>query len=230
MQYSQGRLLVMAKAPEAGLAKTRLIPVLGEEGAAQLQRYFIERQLDQTVKEALAPVELWCAGDCTHPWFLECSRRFGIERYPQQGKDLGERLQHALETALQDADFAIVIGCDIPQLDTVVLAEACQAMQQDVDAVLVPAEDGGYALLGLREASSLLFDDIEWGSGQVLAQTRERLRRLGWRWRELAPLWDVDRPADLPRLMRLRTLPEEIRRMLEKGIKESATEVTEHTV
>jgi rSAM/selenodomain-associated transferase 1 len=215
MHYSQGRLVAMAKAPLAGIAKTRLIPALGAEGAASLQRYLIERQLAEAVSADLAPVELWCAEDCLHPFFLDCRQRFGVTLHCQQGGDLGARLQQALELALREAEFAIVIGCDIPELNADVLVRACEAMQQGADAVIAPAEDGGYTLLGVRQADPHLFSQIEWGSDRVMAQTRERLQRLGWRWRELAELWDVDRPQDLPRLMGLKSLPAGIRQMLE---------------
>jgi len=68
------------------------------------------------------------------------------------------------------------------------------------DAVFVPAEDGGYALIGLNHPERSLFEDIPWGSGAVMSRTRDALRRVGLRWTELDPLWDVDRPEDLPRL------------------------------
>ena len=214
MRYPQGRLLVMAKAPLAGIAKTRLIPALGAEGAAILQRYLIERQLAEAVSAESAPIQLWCAEECLHPFFIECRERFGLTLHCQQGKDLGERLLYALESALSEADFTIVIGCDIPELNAEVLQEACVAMQQGADAVIVPAEDGGYTLLGIRRAEPLLFNQIDWGSNRVMAQTRERLHSLGWRWRELDALWDVDRPQDLSRLLRLEILPDRIQRMV----------------
>ena len=217
MRYPNGRLVIMAKAPIAGHAKTRLIPALGAEGAASLQRVLVERQLAEALSAELAPLELWCAGDCLHPYFLACRERFGVTLHCQQGPDLGERLFHALESALHEADFAIVIGCDIPELNADVLLQACEAMQQGADAVIVPVEDGGYALMGLRRAEPLLFSQIEWGSDRVLAQTRDRLQQLGWYWHELPELWDLDRPEDLPRLMRLGRLPVAIKRMLEEA-------------
>lgn len=217
MRYPNGRLVVMAKAPIAGLAKTRLIPALGADGAATLQRYFVERQIVEALSADLSPLELWCAGDYRHSFFLECQQHFGVALRCQQGQDLGDRLQHALESALHDAEFAIVIGCDIPELNAAVLSKACEAMQQGADAVIAPVEDGGYALLGLRHAEPHLFSQIEWGSDKVMAQTRERLERLDWHWHELPELWDLDRPEDLPRLMRLDTLPAAIGRMLDEA-------------
>jgi hypothetical protein len=81
------------------------------------------------------------------------------------------------------------------------LARAFALLDGGADAVVGPAEDGGYVLLGLRRMDKRLFEDMAWGTDRVLDQTRERLAVLGWRWQELETLWDVDRPEDLERLM-----------------------------
>ena len=79
--------------------------------------------------------------------------------------------------------------------------QAEQALREGDDAVFVPCEDGGYAMVGLKRADAKLFDGIAWGGDQVMAETRRRLEGLGWRWRELEMLWDVDRPEDYQRLV-----------------------------
>ena len=112
-------------------------------------------------------------------------------------------MEFAATKALDQADAVILIGADCPLLEARHLTRAFGWLQQGEDAVLGPAEDGGYVLLGLRRVNRALFRDITWGGDQVLAQTRQRLARLGWRWRELEPLWDLDRPADLDRLARI---------------------------
>jgi hypothetical protein len=61
--------------------------------------------------------------------------------------------------------------------------------------------DGGYALIGLRRVEPRLFEGIRWGGDSVMATTRDRMSRLGWRWRELETLWDIDRPEDCQRLL-----------------------------
>ena len=81
------------------------------------------------------------------------------------------------------------------------LRQAAHTLTESADAVLVPAEDGGYALIGLARADSLVFEGVRWGTTDVLDQTRERLRKLGWRWRELDTVWDVDCEADYDRLV-----------------------------
>jgi len=205
--YPTGRLLVFAKAPVPGRVKTRLMPRLDAIACARLQRWLILRTLKTATDAALCPIELWCAPDCSHPFFRECARRFQVETRAQQGDHLGVRMHFALSTTLAHAEFALIIGCDCPALDSQYLAEAIKGLTDDVPVILGPAEDGGYVLIGVRCTTLIgarhtpleLFEGIKWGTSAVLDQTRERLRSLGWRWRELAPQWDLDRPGDLVR-------------------------------
>ncbi len=96
----------------------------------------------------------------------------------------------------------VIIGTDCPALAPADLRAAQRALLGGYSAVVAPAEDGGYVLIGLRRVSDRLFSGIEWGSANVMRQTRERLRHLGWHWRELRELWDVDRPEDHARMKR----------------------------
>lgn len=216
MQFPEAEILVMARAPEAGRAKTRLIPALGEAGAAMLHRYLVERLLGELSQASLAPITLCCTPHISHPFFLHCHYQYGVRLQQQQGHNLGKRLHHALSTSLERNTHALVIGCDIPQLGRDDLSAAFEALAEGYDAVISPAEDGGYALLGVRQAAAELFSDIEWGSERVLAQTREQLSALEWSWHELKQQWDVDRPEDLSRLARL-TLPPQIVQLLAGG-------------
>jgi rSAM/selenodomain-associated transferase 1 len=218
MHFPQARLLMMARAPVAGRAKTRLIPALGPAGAAQLQHYLIERQLRQILPAELAPFELWGSGPCDHPFFLDLAERETLLLQCQQGEGLGARLEFALATALRSAAYAIVFGADIPELDAGVLKAACRVMEGGADAVVVPAEDGGYTLLGVRRVAPQLFRDIDWGTEQVMRQTRERLRELNWRWQELPTLWDLDLPEDLQRLAALEGVPAPIQELARMGL------------
>lgn len=217
MRFPDAEILVMARAPEAGRAKTRLIPALGGERAALLHGYLVERLLGELSQAAIAPVTLCCTPGTEHPFFLHCRDRYGVRLQPQQGRDLGERLHTALGNSLEHQQYAVVVGCDIPQLDREDLIAAFEALQQGSDATLSPTEDGGYALLGLRQVAEELFCDIEWGSERVLVQTRQQLSALGWSWCELKQQWDVDRPEDLPRLSQLK-LPHEIACLLSGGV------------
>ncbi len=202
------RILVFAKAPVAGQVKTRLFPALGEQGAAELHRQLVRRTLRTAVASAVGPVELWCAPDTQHVFFLACAKEFGLSLHAQCEGDLGARMGHALASALADGSPALLIGSDCPALSDEYLRVAAAACAEGNHAVFGPAEDGGYALIGLaRPPSARLFEDMAWGSASVMQETRRRLLQVGWRWIELATLWDVDRPEDLSRLRQLAAEP-----------------------
>jgi hypothetical protein len=116
----------------------------------------------------------------------------------QRGRDLGERMQRAFRRSRK----AILIGTDCPMLSVQDLQRAARWLRGGYDAVLAPAEDGGYALIGLRKSVPRLFQGIEWGSERVYAETVKKLA--GYRWRALRRVWDLDRPQDLERLRSLR--------------------------
>lgn len=191
-------LLVFARAPLPGASKTRLIPALGADGAARLSARMLRRTLATARGQA---TELWCAPDTAHPVFAECAAEFGVRLHTQQGTDLGQRMAHALAEAFGRARAGVLVGTDCPGLCAADLAEARAALATEggegAEAVLGPAVDGGYYLIGLRRPAPELFADMPWGGPDVLAETRRRLRELGWRWHELAPRRDLDRPEDL---------------------------------
>lgn len=197
--------MVFAKAPAPGRVKTRLIPALGETLAAALHRQLTERTLATALAAGLGEVELWCAPATNDAFFACCAKQHGVGLRAQGEGDLGVRMARALECALDDGQSALLIGSDCPALTPEYLREAALALGEGNDAVIGPAEDGGYVLIGLAHGPAApLFEDIAWGSATVMQQTRTRLAQLNWRWRELATLWDVDRPEDLLRLGRMR--------------------------
>lgn len=198
--HPETAILVFAKAPVAGTAKTRLIPLLGAAGAAILHGRLISRALATARAAAPDTLTLWCAPDATHPFLQNAAQQHGADLQIQHGADLGARMAQAFARTLQHANHAICIGADCPALTTLHLREAAAALHAGHDAVFVPAEDGGYALIGLSRAAPELFAGISWGEAVVMAQTRERLREHGLRWHELETLWDVDRPDDYQRL------------------------------
>ncbi len=193
-------LAVFAKAPLAGAAKTRLIPALGASAAARLQRKMILRTLRLAERFRPSGFTLWCAPDDAQRFFRALQRRFPLALRPQPAGDLGSRMASAFTA---HARPTLLIGCDCPALKLEHLRSADELLREGYDAVFIPAEDGGYALVGLREAQPQVFKAIDWGSSQVMAQTRQRLCECGLRWAELATLWDLDRPADLKRLAAL---------------------------
>ena len=191
------RIAVFARAPVAGEAKTRLIPMLGADGAAALQRRLIERTLSTACAVQAARVTLWVAGDAGHAFVAEAARRFGVAIAEQRGADLGARMNHAFETV---GAPLLLIGTDCPQLAPDDLSAAAGALRAH-DVVIQPATDGGYVLIGLARPRPPLFESIDWGGPQVLRQTRERIAALGLRCALLPALHDLDTAADLQRAL-----------------------------
>jgi uncharacterized protein len=190
-------IAILAKAPLAGLAKTRLAPELGADGAATLQARFIERTVETARAAATGPVTLWAAPDSHHPVFQTLSALLGVKLARQPAGDLGARML----AALADGP-TLVIGTDCPALTAEHLRVAAGVLRSGVDAVVIPVEDGGYALIGTNRPETRLFADMAWSTPTVMAETRRRLTRLGLTWREPARLWDVDTVADLDRMRR----------------------------
>jgi hypothetical protein len=192
----------MAKAPIPGLTKTRLIPSIGAHAAAALQERLTARAVETAVEADIGPVTLWCAPDPTHVSFRELLTRHQITLKRQPEGDLGTRML----TAMAAADCpALLIGADCPALTPAHLRDAARALA-DADVMLIPAEDGGYVLIGTRAAQPKLFFGVAWGTSTVLSETRARISALGLKSAELPALWDLDTEADLARFER--TFPE----------------------
>jgi uncharacterized protein len=183
---------VFARAPLAGRVKTRLIARLGADGAARLHVRLIRHTVRLALQARCGPVELHATAP--HGLF----RTLGVTVRRQRGRDLGERMHHALREALRRHRQAILIGADVPALAPADLRRARRFLHS-TDLVLAPAEDGGYALIGARRLSLRIFTDVRWGSAAVLAQTLRNLSRASLRYRLLRTLWDLDRPEDLDR-------------------------------
>jgi len=198
-------IAVMAKAPIAGYSKTRLIPQLGAEGAARLQRRLTLRTLATARAAETGPVTLWCAPDNRQRFFRAVQRRFGVALRTQPELDLGARMAHIF--AAGGSRPLLLIGTDCPALTADHLRQAAQALRDGADASFITTEDGGYFLVGLQRPAAELFSGIAWSTEHVMAQTRRRLSALNLRWQETARLWDVDRAEDLTRWQALQQAP-----------------------
>lgn len=191
-------LILFAKAPVAGQAKTRLMPALGAEGAAQLAG----RMLDHAVRQAHGVqaeyLELCVTPTDQHPAFKQAQAcTAGQLHLTLQGEgDLGDRMARSLHRALAVHSKALLMGTDAPALTASLIHQACEALTSH-DAVFVPTHDGGYALIGLRKPAPALFKGMAWSTPTVMQDTRERARTAGLRWHELPPIADIDEPADL---------------------------------
>ena len=177
---------LFAKYPRPGAVKTRLIPALGEEGAARLHRLLVERTL-ATIRASGLPCVLYTSGA---PLARFAAWLGDAVPLAEQGEgDLGARLARVPAPA-------ILLGADIPDLAPEHLLAAAAALAE-APVAIGPAEDGGYYLMALREPLPFLFTGMDWGTASVRAETLRRLAARGMAWRELAMLADCDRPEDL---------------------------------
>ena len=201
--FPHARLLIFAKAPVPGQVKTRLAGRWGPRGAAELYKKLLRRTLAIANAARLCPIELWAAPDARHGFFVACRRDYGLRLRRQSSGDLGQRMNHALTRTLNQGYPTVLIGSDGVSLGAAELRQAFQRLTTGADAVLGPAADGGYVLIGLNQPAPALFRNLAWGTSTVLDATRRRLRRLGLNWAELPTGWDVDTPADVQRLRQL---------------------------
>jgi rSAM/selenodomain-associated transferase 1 len=204
-------IAVFARAPVPGQAKTRLIPRLGADGAARLQHVLIEQSLARARALAGSRVTLWTTGPVADAATFRAARRAGAAVRLQRGEDLGARMAHAFADTLDGRRPMLLIGTDAPAQTVDDLYAALQALE-DADAVVQPAEDGGYVLIGMRTPHVELFDGIAWGGDTVLAATRARAAERQLRLAELRPSWDLDRSEDLDRALALGLVPIEVPR------------------
>jgi hypothetical protein len=201
-------LVIFAKAPVSGLAKTRMIPALGAHGSAGLAQQLLLHAVQQAAQVPWDALALCVSPDTTHPAFALAQdlvhKSTATPQSPltlslQGNGDLGQRMHRALLRGLSQHAAVLLMGTDAPDLNAAVLQQAAQALQTH-DAVFVPAHDGGYALVGLRRPAPELFEDMVWSTASVMAETRIRAHQAGLLWCELAPVHDMDEPTDLHHL------------------------------
>ncbi|AFZ37799.1 Protein of unknown function DUF2064 [Stanieria cyanosphaera PCC 7437] len=191
-------LIIFSRYPEPGKTKTRMIPVLGATGAANLQRQMTEhtlKQVQQLQQFGSVEIEIHFTGG-NHQLMSEWLGK-NIAYYSQITGDLGKKMEFAFAQAFnRGKQKVVIIGIDCPDLNSLILKTAFVALQQQ-DLVLGVAEDGGYYLIGLNRLVPELFKNISWGSGRVLAQTEAIAKQLGLNIGYLPQLRDIDRPEDL---------------------------------
>jgi rSAM/selenodomain-associated transferase 1 len=192
MAMTVADIAILAKAPVPGFAKTRLIPAIGAHAAAVLQERLTERAIATARAAALGTTTVWCAPDITHRSF----GNLGVALRRQPNGDLGARM-----LATFQGTPTLVIGTDCPALTTAHLRDAATALTAH-DVVLIPAEDGGYVLIGARAPHPEFFAGMIWSVPTVLAETRRRIAAHGLSCAELPTLWDVDTEDDLARMER----------------------------
>ena len=188
------RIVIFAKAPVPGSVKTRLIPLLGEAGAARLAQRMLADTVENALAAGLATPEL-CA--TPHPddsaWLGHLPA--GVRLSDQGPGDLGQRLAAAAKRVIDCDERILLIGTDCPELDGKRLGEAAFRLESH-DAMIHPARDGGYVLLGLARTDPSLFEDIAWSTNTVAATTIARIEALGWSLFVGDVLSDIDDPVD----------------------------------
>lgn len=190
------RVVIFAKAPLEGFAKTRLIPALGVAGAAALARNMLQHSVTEAVSAYVGPVELCVTPDLDHSIWTELELPSSIVWSEQGGGELGERLARVAERIVSGGESVIFMGTDCPGLDAQVLRDVSGSLSRN-NTCLVPVADGGYALLGLNSFHASLFQSIPWSTEKVAEITQERIRALGWSCEVFPALRDIDEPQDL---------------------------------
>ena len=199
------KVCLFAKTPVAGRVKTRMSSSLSEQECLQLH---LDLLACVAANVAALPaqdyvVELHITGE--HSVFDALSERYGFCRKLQVGQDLGQRMSHAVSDSLREYEAVLLVGADCPFVDGDVIAAVLQAGQHN-RAVMVPAADGGYVALLLRDHDISLFSDIAWGRESVARTTISRLQALRWDFSVLPGCPDIDRPEDLNCLVEIPAL------------------------
>lgn len=205
MTSVQENILLFTKYPIAGRSKTRLIPILGPQGAAQLQRqmtYSITTKLKHFSKNNRSLLEIHFEGGSAQLMQEWLGTSFSFKKQSQG--DLGRRMALAIATHLGEHQSIVLVGSDCPAIDTTILKNAFSALN-DHAVVLGPAFDGGYYLVGIRgtlaeKSLHFLFSNIDWGKESVLGQTLSRIKTLQLSCHLLKKLHDIDTPKDLRHL------------------------------
>jgi hypothetical protein len=198
-KYPNAVLMIFCKAPVPGQVKTRLIPDLTAEQAAELHIELSTKTLQRATRSNLCPVQLWCTPSTEHVFFTESKAAYPLLLKQQQGADLGERMHRAFCSAFSGYSRALLMGCDCPSMTEQDLEQALIALNQENDVVLAPAEDGGYVMIGLSQSHPELFENMPWGTERVLDESRNRIERYKLSHYELNEQWDLDTPKDLER-------------------------------
>jgi rSAM/selenodomain-associated transferase 1 len=192
--FPRGCIVVMVKAPCLGAVKTRMQPALSLEQSLALHCDLASDMIQHLQSLQLAPVILQVSDQ--HVFFDQ----FALPKRLQCGDDLGARMAHAAQQALNDVDWVILVGADCPFLDKEYLISAMQYLHDGVQAVIGPASDGGYVLLGLHAVNDNLFTYVPWGTDTVFTVTMARLDGLAWSWQSLPIRDDIDCVEDLKKL------------------------------
>jgi rSAM/selenodomain-associated transferase 1 len=190
------RIIIFTKAAQAGFTKTRLIPALGKQGAANLAKKMLIHTLNQSLEAGVGPVEMCVTPPPTDSIWREFAVLGDLEYSDQGTGDLGERLSRVTQRVIDRGESLLIIGTDCTQLTATHLQRAKESLH-NFDSILIPATDGGYVLFGLNFFHASLFESIKWSTDTVYAETTERLETLGRTIKIFPSMNDIDEPKDL---------------------------------
>lgn len=198
-------VMQFAKWPEAGRVKTRLMPLLGEQGALEAHITLSLAVLNQLSRSGCEVRFFWDrdiakAPEAARP-VSERLDALGLKQDIQQGDALGQRMETAIAQGLEEFEKAVIVGSDCPSVDADYVQQALRALDE-ADVVLGPSDDGGYVLIGARTHLAGMLDNVSWGTDRALAETLARLDKVGLSCAQLSPRWDVDEPGDWQRFIR----------------------------
>ena len=193
-------LLVVAKRPEPGRAKTRLSPPLTPAQASALYECFLRDTLDLMRRVPGVQPAIAYLPSGAEDYFAALAP--GFDLIEQEGSDLGERLDNAASAYLARGYRKVaIVNSDGPTLPADYLVEAFQVMEDGADVALGPSEDGGYYLIGMKRPVPRLLREVQMSTPRVLSDTLALAGEVGLQVKLLPPWYDVD---DLPSLLRLR--------------------------
>jgi len=198
MFRDENLLIVFSKAPVPGQVKTRLIPALGAEGAAALHLSLLAHTVKALHQKKHWNTELWVSS--THSAFDNIVDKNELRSFKQEGNDLGQKMHHAFQCSFTRFKHVVIVGTDCPFLESVDIKQAFSQLAENDDLVLGPASDGGYVLIGLNRPRKSLFENISWGTSDVLRQTLEKANSQNLFYTLLPEKNDIDRPEDLQQL------------------------------
>jgi rSAM/selenodomain-associated transferase 1 len=196
-------VIIFTKSPEKGKVKTRLIPELGEDKATELYRELLTQTVELIGSVTFSDIKIYVTPDINHPFIKSLASKTGALLYKQEGDDLGHRMYQAISSSLDTHKHVIVIGCDCPELQENDLHIARIKLSNDADIVIGPSDDGGYYLIGCNSNYPEIFNDINWGTEEVLSNTLQKAKKENLKVELLDEKWDVDTGKDLLRYHKL---------------------------
>ena len=188
-------LICFCKHPEPGLVKSRLAKAVGVESASNIYKSLLKSTL-VNIKQTNVEAYLYCHPDTHHPLLKQHSNKFNICLKSQANGNLGSKMFQAMSEHINENTNVVLIGSDSFEVNTDYILRAFEALNNNYDIVLGPALDGGYALIGANKIDESVFQNICWSTTNVLNQTKENISCLGWKYKCLAEVRDLDTIED----------------------------------